>query len=152
MNAYIQYTIRLAAVLAMALPLLAQAAVCSYDIDCSNGLFCDGRERCEPSNARANAQGCVPANLGGRSSVCGTGESCDEARNDCYRTCPDADGDGHESAACGGDDCDDHDASRYPGATEVCSYDGHDEDCNDQTVGFKDSDGDGHIDAGCANY
>ena len=43
--------------------------------------------------------------------------------------CPDSDGDGHADAACGGDDCDDTDVSRYPGATEVCNG-GVDDDCN----------------------
>jgi hypothetical protein len=41
----------------------------------------------------------------------------------------DADGDGHERADCGGDDCDDRDASVRPGATEVC-VDGRDNDCD----------------------
>lgn len=35
-------------------------------------------------------------------------------------SCPDADGDGHRDAACGGDDCDDRAADVYPGATVVC--------------------------------
>ncbi len=43
--------------------------------------------------------------------------------------CPDADGDGHEDAACGGDDCDDGDPTIYPGAPEVCG-DGIDQDCD----------------------
>jgi hypothetical protein len=45
------------------------------------------------------------------------------------RNCPDADLDGHRSATCGGDDCDDSDPSVYPGATEVCG-DGIDQDCS----------------------
>jgi hypothetical protein len=64
--------------------------------------------------------------------------------------CPDDDGDGVASAACGGADCDDADPSRYPGATEVCDAD--DEDCDDTTFGADgDTDGDGHAAVGCCN-
>jgi hypothetical protein len=62
--------------------------------------------------------------------------------------CTDEDGDGFASAACGGDDCDDADATRYPGAVEIC--DGDDEDCDDATLG-PDRDGDGAPYAGCCN-
>ena len=63
----------------------------------------------------------------------------------------DADGDGHVDyrAAIGvgagaptGDDCDDSDASRYPGATEIANT--LDEDCNDTTIGVRDDDYDGY--------
>jgi len=43
--------------------------------------------------------------------------------------CADEDGDGHAAASCGGDDCNDEDATRFPGATEVCNG-GVDDDCN----------------------
>jgi len=58
---------------------------------------------------------------------------------------PDADGDGHASAATGGDDCDDSDANRYPGNTEVGDTRGHDEDCDPTTIAAArdDRDGDG---------
>ncbi len=62
--------------------------------------------------------------------------------------CPDDDGDGVPSAACGGSDCDDLDPSRFPGAIEVCDAD--DEDCDDATVG-PDADGDGEPYFGCCN-
>lgn len=55
----------------------------------------------------------------------------------------DADGDGHASVASGGDDCDDGDASRFPGNTEIPDRDNHDEDCDPTTFGFIDQDGDG---------
>ncbi len=42
--------------------------------------------------------------------------------------CPDADGDGHRDAACGGGDCDDTDPAVHPGAFESCAAD-RDLDC-----------------------
>ena len=50
-------------------------------------------------------------------------------------TCVDRDNDGHPSAACGGDDCDDDNPRRNPSAREVCDAMGVDEDCNPCTVG-----------------
>nr|NIS36380.1 hypothetical protein [Actinomycetota bacterium]NIU22321.1 hypothetical protein [Actinomycetota bacterium]NIU70909.1 hypothetical protein [Actinomycetota bacterium]NIV58889.1 hypothetical protein [Actinomycetota bacterium]NIV90466.1 hypothetical protein [Actinomycetota bacterium] len=61
------------------------------------------------------------------------------------------DGDGSDRIACGGDDCDDDDADRYPGNPEVCDAAGRDEDCNPVTVGAIDRDGDGFVDAQCRN-
>jgi hypothetical protein len=53
----------------------------------------------------------------------------------------DADGDGFGSAATGGDDCDDADATVNPGATEIW-YDGVDQNCDG--ADDYDQDGDGH--------
>ena len=61
----------------------------------------------------------------------------------------DADGDGYYEGA----DCDDDDATVYPGATEYC--DGEDDDCNgtvddaavDEATWYADADGDGYGDA-----
>ena len=53
---------------------------------------------------------------------------------------PDADGDGHPSEECGGDDCDDTNPLSYPGAEEAC--DGEDNDC-DEIVPANEVDGDG---------
>lgn len=41
----------------------------------------------------------------------------------------DQDGDGYGSTYCGGEDCDDKDATVYPGAPEICN-DGKDNDCD----------------------
>jgi hypothetical protein len=51
----------------------------------------------------------------------------------CVVTALDQDGDGHGDRACtaakpGGDDCDDRDVARHPGALELCN--GADDDCN----------------------
>src|SRR5690349_19819559 len=64
---------------------------------------------------------------------------------------PDADADGHDAAACGGDDCDDTDNMRFPGNTEVCDTGSHDEDCDEVSFGTLDADGDEAIDARCCN-
>jgi Putative metal-binding motif len=63
----------------------------------------------------------------------------------------DTDKDGHNNLLCGGDDCDDNDAAKYPGNTEVCDADGHDEDCIPHTYGLRDADGDGYYDYKCFN-
>lgn len=64
---------------------------------------------------------------------------------------PDVDGDGYDAVACGGNDCDDANDARYPGATEVCDQDDVDEDCNPATFGTTDVDGDTYVDAACCN-
>lgn len=64
---------------------------------------------------------------------------------------PDRDDDGERSRECGGDDCDDDDARRYPGAAEVCDAENVDEDCDPTTFGYLDADEDGAIDAACCN-
>ena len=74
----------------------------------------------------------------------GVGDACDG----------DADGDGYETTAHGGDDCDDTAAAIHPGAAEVCG-DGVDNDCDgqidpststDASTWYRDGDLDGYGD------
>jgi len=58
----------------------------------------------------------------------------------------DVDGDGYDSEACDGDDCDDDNAAANPGAMDIC--DGIDLDCDGSTVAV-DEDGDGFYDEDC---
>ena len=60
--------------------------------------------------------------------------------------CADRDADGHADAACGGDDCDDDDATVHPGAEELCDL--QDNDC-DGAMGEDEVDQDGDGSAVC---
>lgn len=122
---------------------------CEANVDCDDGVFCNGAERCAPASADADVRGCVSA-----APPCLEGQTCSEAALTCRTTCSeteDADGDGHRAMVCGGDDCDDSDVARYPGNTEVCDVDDRDEDCDPSTFGFRDLDRDGVGDAACCN-
>ncbi len=123
-------------------------AVCTSDEQCDDGVFCSGVERCAPEEVGASSVGCV-----GGARPCDVGAACIEVEDRCEGGCttPDGDGDGVERIACGGADCDDEDAERYPGNTEVCDADGHDEDCDLNTIGELDRDRDGFVDDQCAN-
>ena len=114
-------------------------------VTCDDGLYCNGEERCDPTSPAADDDGCVFGEA-----PC---ELCDEAADSCDGRCPDADADGFEDIACGGDDCDDSDPDRYPGNAEVCGgRDDHDEDCDPTTFGADgDRDGDGEVSALCCN-
>ena len=114
------------------------APVCSSAAECSDGLFCNGAEVCAAGVCAAGEAPCAGA--------------CEEATGSCETACTtDADLDGHRAFACGGDDCDDDDPNRYPGNTEVCDADDHDEDCDLATYGIRDADGDAFPDARCCN-
>ncbi|MCZ7681375.1 MAG: MopE-related protein [Sandaracinaceae bacterium] len=125
------------------------SAGCSSDDDCSDGDFCTGTETCAPEDPAANDLGCVAG-----TAPCLASQTCDEGANACVSDCdaaPDADGDGVASIECGGADCDDADANRYPGNLEVCDAEAHDEDCDPTTYGDRDADSDGVADAACCN-
>ncbi len=117
---------------------------CAADSECDDGLYCTGVERCAPGATTADARGCLAG-----VAPCAAGARCDETADACD-TCPDADGDGSRDATCGGDDCDDADATRFPSSPEVCDA-SHDEDCDPMTVGGLDADRDGVIAAACCN-
>ncbi len=119
--------------------------MCSSDAQCDDGIFCNGVERCEEGRcAPGETPDCDDA------TEC-TIDRCDEPAGRCVHEAPDADGDGAPDAACGGNDCDDADPLRTPGAIEVCDPDDRDEDCDPTTFGFRDSDRDGWPDAACCN-
>lgn len=126
-----------------------QLVVCTNAADCSDGVFCNGEEACDGAGATgADARGCVAA-----TTPCMSSQTCSEADDECVTECgstPDADGDGHDAVDCGGDDCADNDMFRFPDNLEVCD-DGHDEDCDPDTLGVTDADGDTHISDACCN-
>ncbi len=108
------------------------------DESCDDGVYCNGEETCASDGCAAGPPPCAAA-------------MCDEESDTCSCTEPDMDGDGVDSVACGGADCDDDDASRFPGNTEVCDVADVDEDCDPSTYGFRDADMDGAPDAQCCN-
>jgi alpha-tubulin suppressor-like RCC1 family protein len=129
---------------------------CRIDDDCDDGLYCNGRERCEEDG---DFKFCVVSELG----PC-IPENCDEAhkRCDCSAAEADHDGDGLKAAGCvsGNEkaDCDDGDVARFPTNSEVCdpADPTHDEDCDPTTFaglgGDGDDDGDKYVSSSCANY
>ena len=128
----------------------ANQTQCVSDIDCSDGVYCNGSERCMPGAAGATAFGCIAPST---ATPCLAGQQCIEGLARCLTQCSetgDADGDGHRAAECGGDDCDDADRARFPGNAEVCDP-FHDEDCELSTVGASDIDGDGVVSRACCN-
>ncbi len=106
---------------------------------CDDGLFCNGVELCVEGLC---APGIAP---------CGGQLRCVEADLMCRPPCetPDGDGDGVDSVLCGGADCDDDDAGRFPGNLEAC--DAVDQDCDPSTLGTTDADEDGAVSAACCD-
>ncbi|MBK6578358.1 MAG: putative metal-binding motif-containing protein [Sandaracinaceae bacterium] len=106
---------------------------------CDDGLFCNGVELCVEGLC---APGIAP---------CGGQLRCVEADLMCCFFCEmfDGDGDGVDSVLCGGADCDDDDAGRFPGNLEAC--DAVDQDCDPSTLGTTDADEDGAVSAACCD-
>ncbi len=111
-------------------------AICTTDDDCADTLFCNGDETCDPTNAAANAQGCVA----------GTPFDCDDALLCTTDTC----NEGAASAECVHTDvvCDDlFECDPTTGLcveTPVCV---EDIDCNDDITCTDDT----CVDSVCVN-
>jgi hypothetical protein len=99
---------------------------CFHQLDhgmCSDHDACNGYELCDPT------MGCVsqPQLVCNDDSSC-TLDTCDAAMG-CVFTSRDLDHDGFIAGTCGGDDCDDYNATANPAAREIC--DNHvDDDCD----------------------
>lgn len=119
--------------------------LCKKHADCDDGAYCNGKETCDPEHKDADSSGCVAGKK-----PCGS-NSCLEEKEACGCEEPDQDDDGADSEECGGNDCDDQDADRYPGNPEVCDAKDHDEDCDPTTYGHRDQDEDGDPDDQCCN-
>jgi hypothetical protein len=78
-----------------------------------------------PSIICATTEQCV-LKLG--DDACKTNITCDPVDALCKYKTLDTDGDGHPPIVCGGDDCNDGDATQFPGHPEDC--DGKDNNCN----------------------
>ena len=125
---------------------------CEDNLQCSDGLFCNGEELCV-----ANVCVTVSAVTCDDGIDC-TVDECNEVTDRCESRAPDADEDGVGDASCLdgfgrslGADCDDDDPTVYAGNLEVCDADDVDEDCNPNTFGSSDDDGDGLVSVGCCN-
>jgi hypothetical protein len=110
------------------------------DALCDDGVYCNGVERCVDGQCGPGEPPCAA-------------DECDEAARTCD-TCldPDRDGDGIDSVACGGRDCNDDDP-RIP-RQEVCDPMHVDEDCDPTSVGslvLDDGDDDMFLPVTCCN-
>ena len=130
----------------------AAPATCVSDEQCDDGLFCNGAEECRRGACHRSDE--APCDDGIECTI----DSCDEGTRSCANNAPDIDADGARDAACVdsegdplGNDCDDSDPLRYPGAIEICDPEDRDEDCDEQTFGLLDRDHDGYFDSRCCN-
>ncbi len=115
---------------------------------------CDAVRSCDDDVRCNGVETCISGRCQPGRPPCRDGQLCDESTAACFTECAvteDADGDGTRASECGGTDCDDSDAARFPGNDEVCDVQKHDEDCDPSTYGFRDSDEDGSPDALCCN-
>jgi hypothetical protein len=129
---------------------------CGTELDSDGDGQCDTWDLDDDGDGDPDASDCSPLDP---SIYAGASESCDTVDQDCDGsladefddrdadddpdcTDPDDDGDGYNAEADGGEDCDDGDASVYPGAPESC--DGIDSDCDTSLADeFADFEGDG---------
>jgi len=100
----------------------------SGDTACPDGEYCTLKEGCTKAPTCATDADCKAV---WKDDPCKTKVSCDGATATCTFEPLDKDGDGFAAVACGGGDCDDADANRYPGNTEAC--DGKDNNCDGTT-------------------
>ncbi len=114
--------------------LLGPEACASGDQCVDGSLFCDGQRDCDDATDELGCGSCGPHEY-----RCDNGECSPDWD---YCECPDADGDRHRDAACGGDDCDDTTWGTHPGADEECN--GVDDDCDGMIDEGFDADRDGY--------
>jgi hypothetical protein len=113
-------------------------AECTLDADCAQADPClDARCKLEPDPDAGTPRGvCVTTPVDCDDGDACSADRCDGAAGGCVHERPvDADRDGFLGqapdgvpASCGGQDCDDGDASVHPGASDAC--DGKDNDCD----------------------
>ncbi len=127
------------------------AISCTSNDECDDGIFCNGAETCTAAVCAAGIATCDDG-------IACTVDACSVDTDVCTHVAPDMDGDGFGDANCldrrgvpTGEDCDDANERRYPGALEVCDADDVDEDCDLNTRGSRDGDTDGVEDALCCN-
>ena len=125
---------------------------CNVDADCDNDLSGDGAEHCSAKPRALDGKPLRACVAGTPPPACEPGMEWDEGIDGCRRIPRDEDGDGVVAVRDGGNDCDDHDAKRSPGNTEICDADGHDADCDVETGGARDADGDGYSSNVCFNW
>jgi hypothetical protein len=125
---------------------------CRVDLDCDDGAAGNGPERCVAAPRALDSQPLRTCAAGARAPCTGGTVWSDAERRCVAGHATDRDGDGADAIADGGDDCDDEDPLRFPGAAEVCDALGRDEDCDFRTFGSRDGDADGHVSAQCFNW
>ncbi len=92
---------------------------------CDDGNYCNGQESCDPKTRSCVAG--TPVSCDDKNEC--TADRCDTAQQRCVHESSPRDEDHDGWDACAGD-CNDHDATIHPGATEIC--DNLDQNCNGQ--------------------